>query len=59
MRDCFLVLSAICITTFGEEVRITGNHPELGGWDRTRSLVLTTNINDYPIWKSSRKIRIR
>lgn len=39
-------------TTFGEVVKIAGNHESLGNWDPSKGLTLSTTPNSYPIWTS-------
>ena len=37
-------------TVYGEKIRITGSHENLGNWDPAHSPVLTTDSNSYPLW---------
>jgi trehalose 6-phosphate synthase/phosphatase len=37
-------------TVYGEKIRVTGNHENLGNWDPSRAPVLSTDSNSYPLW---------
>ena len=41
-----------------EDVRITGQPPELGSWDFNKAEKLTFSNEDYPIWKTRDNIKI-
>ena len=41
-----------------EDVRITGQPPELGSWDYNKAEKLTFSNEDYPIWKTRDNIKI-
>ncbi len=43
-------------TKFGQTLRIVGNIEELGGWEPSKSLIMTTNETTYPIWESTQEI---
>ena len=43
-------------TYLGQEVRLVGNIEELGSWDPSKALLLYTNKEKYPIWKSTTDI---
>ena len=43
-------------TTYGQSVYIIGNIEELGSWDPSKALLLITNKEKYPIWKSTTDI---
>ena len=43
-------------TTYGQSVYIIGNIEELGSWDPSKALLLFTNKEKYPIWKSTTDI---
>lgn len=43
-------------TCFGEHLRIVGNIEELGCWDPSKSMVMTTNEDSYPNWESTQEI---
>lgn len=40
-------------TSYGQRLRIVGDHAALGGWDPLRGLELTTSVGDFPIWRIS------
>jgi len=43
-------------TEFGQILRIVGNIEELGSWEPSKSLTMTTNDSLYPIWESTQEI---
>jgi hypothetical protein len=43
-------------TEFGQILRIVGNIEELGSWEPSKSLIMTTNDVNYPIWESTQEI---
>jgi len=43
-------------TDFGQSLRIVGNIEELGSWEPSKSLIMTTNESNYPIWESTQEI---
>ena len=43
-------------TNYGQSVYIIGNIEELGSWDPSKALLLYTNKEKYPIWKSTTDI---
>lgn len=43
-------------TEFGQTLRIVGNIEELGSWEPSKSLIMTTNENLYPVWESTQEI---
>jgi hypothetical protein len=43
-------------TQFGQVLRICGNIEELGCWDPTKSMIMTTTNETYPIWESTQEI---
>lgn len=46
-------------TTFGQKLYVVGNIQTLGHWEASKSLVLTTNPNDFPLWKASQTIEVK
>ena len=40
-------------TEYGQSVFIVGNIEELGSWDPSKAIPLTTTPENYPIWKST------
>jgi hypothetical protein len=59
MMKCIVAFQAIFNTSFGEEVRVVGNHPILGSWDPNNGLRLVTSKQDYPTWKAPRRITLQ
>ncbi|KAL4427388.1 hypothetical protein ABPG74_009660 [Tetrahymena malaccensis] len=45
-------------TSFGQKVVLVGNHPQLGDWQPTKGLSLSTFEGLYPIWRSEQEFRI-
>jgi hypothetical protein len=43
-------------TLFGQELRVVGNIEELGCWEPSKSITMSTNCNTYPIWESTQEI---
>ena len=43
-------------TQLGQQMRIVGNIEELGCWEPTKSMLMTTNKDNYPMWESDGKI---
>lgn len=39
-------------TSHGEVVGVVGSAPEIGSWDPTKALTLSTSEASYPVWKS-------
>ena len=44
------------MTKFGQILRVVGNIEELGCWDPSKSMIMTTNSDTYPIWESTLEI---
>ena len=45
-------------TSYGEKVRVTGNHENLGNWDPLIAPVLTTDSESYPLWITTSPISL-
>ena len=45
-------------TELGDTVHILGDQ-ELGCWDKNKSVVLVTTPASYPIWQTSRPLRLQ
>jgi hypothetical protein len=43
-------------TVYGQTLRIVGNIEELGSWEPSKSLIMTTDETKYPIWESTQEI---
>lgn len=43
-------------TKFGQTVRVVGNIEELGCWDPSKSMLMTTNPDIYPVWETNLEI---
>jgi len=43
-------------TKYGQTLRVVGNIEELGCWDPSKSMIMTTTEELYPIWESSLEI---
>ncbi|CUW32209.1 MULTISPECIES: CBM20 domain-containing protein [Streptomyces] len=41
---------ATATTTWGQNIYVTGNLPDLGTWDPAKALPLTTGSTTYPLW---------
>mmetsp|Transcript_26621 Transcript_26621/g.79420 ORF Transcript_26621/g.79420 Transcript_26621/m.79420 type:complete len:1165 (-) Transcript_26621:106-3600(-) len=44
--------------SFGEVLRVVGNHPSLGDWDPARGHLLDTSEDIFPVWKSPAPISV-
>lgn len=44
------------LTEFGQTLRIVGNIEELGSWEPSKSLTMTTSESTYPVWESTQEI---
>ena len=49
-RTCRTTFQFSTKTSFGEKVRVTGNHPSLGNWNPEESPILQTDASSYPLW---------
>ena len=45
-----LSISASVVTTFGDTAVVVGSVAQLGGWDPSRGLRLSTDADSYPTW---------
>ena len=45
-----LSISASVVTAFGDTAVVVGSVAQLGGWDPSRGLRLTTDADSYPTW---------
>jgi lysophospholipase L1-like esterase len=46
-------------TQAGESIAIVGSSPELGLWDLTKSVRLSTNVDLYPLWQTDTAIALQ
>jgi len=49
----WVVFEVKCSTVNLEDVRIVGSLPELGSWETSRALPLSTSEHTYPSWRSA------
>ncbi|CAK9085959.1 4-alpha-D-glucan glucanohydrolase) [Durusdinium trenchii] len=49
----WVVFEVKCPTVNLEDVRIVGSLPELGSWEPSRALPLSTSEHSYPSWRSA------
>ena len=49
-RTCQIIFQFSSKTSYGEKVRVTGNHPSLGNWNPDESPILQTDTTSYPVW---------
>ena len=48
-----LVFRVVCEQTkLGQAIVVTGSSTRLGSWNPLQGLYLSTNANDFPIWRS-------
>ena len=43
-------------TTYGQQLRISGNLEELGAWDIEKSIIMETNEKLFPMWESKEEL---
>jgi hypothetical protein len=39
-------------TSYGDTLKVCGSNDNLGNWDVNKGIVMKTNQNDYPLWRS-------
>lgn len=47
-----IVFQVDCPTEMGESVAVIGASPELGQWDASKAVPLSTSSDTYPVWRS-------
>ena len=47
---------ATATTSWGQNVYVTGNLPDLGSWDPAKALPLTTGSAAYPLWSGAHQL---
>ena len=57
-RSSRVVFQFTSKTTYGEKIKITGNHASLGNWDPKLAPFLTTDPNSYPMWVTATPISL-
>lgn len=47
---------ATATTSWGQNLYVTGNLPDLGNWDPAKAVPLTTGATTYPIWSGAHQL---